>query len=105
MHINDQTWLYILNRSRDGACMMDDLSEICQLVLTDPSCDIPDFTTPPWDEAVLVIPHHGVRNMWNAATIEKYSMKTHNIIYICEAEDGRGRNREQLMGKETMCCR
>ena len=102
MRITDSAWLGILQRSRDGTCTIDDLSEIRRLVLTNPRCDIPDFSKPPWSDAVLVTPRHGVRLLWNVAAVEKHSQRSGNMIYVSNAEDGRGRERQPLTLKERI---
>jgi len=39
------------------------ISEIGKLVLTNPLCDISDFSSPPWDETILVTPCDGVQTL------------------------------------------
>ena len=56
-------------------------------MLTDPKCDIPDFSKSPWDQAILVTPRHAVRNLWNDHAIEKHCVKTGNQQYLVPAED------------------
>ena len=85
--IRDEIWTNILNRLRIGTCNENDLDEIRKLVLTNPECDIPDFSKAPWDQAILVTPRHSVRNLWNEHAIAKHCIKTGNQRYIVPAED------------------
>jgi len=85
--IKDKTWADILSRLRVGECNANDIEEIEKLVLTNPACDVPDFTCAPWDEAILVTPRHSVRNLWNEHALAKHCMKTGNQHYIVPAED------------------
>ena len=85
--IKDETWTNILSRLRVGECNESDLNEIRKLVLTNPDCDVPDFSKAPWDQAILVTPHHSVRKLWNEHAIAKHCIKTGNQRYIVPAED------------------
>ena len=85
--IKDETWTNILSRLRVGECNESDLNEIQKLVLTNPGCDVPDFSKAPWDQAILVTPRHSVRNLWNEHAIAKHCIKTGNQRYIVPAED------------------
>ena len=85
--IKDKTWVDILSRLRVGECNAKDIEEIEKLVLTNPACDVPDFTSAPWDEAILVTPRHSVRNLWNEHALAKHCMKTGSQRYVVPAED------------------
>jgi hypothetical protein len=85
--IKDKTWSDIMGRVRVGECNANDLREIEKLVLTNPECDIPDFSKAPWDQAILITPRHSVRNLWNEHALAKHCMKTGNQRYIVPAED------------------
>ena len=85
--IKDETWTNILSRLRVGECNESDLDEIRKLVLTNPDCDIPDFSKAPWDQAILVTPRHSIRNLWNEHAIAKHCIKTGIQRYIVPAED------------------
>jgi len=85
--IRDDVWANILSRLRVGECDQNDLEEIRKLVLTNPECDVPDFSKAPWDEAILVTPRHSVRNLWNEEAIAKHCAKTGNQQYLVPAED------------------
>jgi len=49
IRVTDETWASILRRLRVGECSARDLEEIQKLVLTNPECDVPDFSKAPWD--------------------------------------------------------
>ncbi|OJA12140.1 hypothetical protein AZE42_05139 [Rhizopogon vesiculosus] len=46
-----------------------------------------DFTTPPWDKAVLVTPRHSVRQHWNAAIAQATYRRRESQLLICTAYD------------------
>jgi hypothetical protein len=85
--IKDKIWADILSRLRVGECNANDIEEIEKLVLTNTACDVPDFTSAPWDEAILVTPRHSVKNLWNEHALARHCMKTGNQRYIVPAED------------------
>jgi len=94
MRMTDETWIGILQRAREGDCSELDIQEIRKLILTNPNCDVPDFDNPPWNNAVLVTPRNSVRAAWNRAALRKHCAKTGNILYIVDAEDTVGDNRQ-----------
>lgn len=69
MRINDNIWHDVLNRARYGECTADDLHVIRELVLTNPTCSVPNFTAPPWNDAILVTPRNSVRVEWNGVAV------------------------------------
>ncbi len=79
MRIHDPLWENILQRSCTGDCSKDDIIEIKKLVLGQPECTIPDFSRPPWNEAILITPHNSVRTSWNDAMLTSYCQKTGRI--------------------------
>jgi len=87
MRIKDKTWHDVLCRARYGECSITDLNVIRELVLTSPSCDVPNFTTPPWNDAVLVTPRNSVRMDWNKAAIRKHCKQSGEVLYVSPAED------------------
>ena len=93
MRITDNVWRQILECSRVGDCTKDDLQEIRKLVLTNNTCDIPDFNQIPWDDVILVTPCNLMRWKWNAAALQQYCRKSRNVLYICQAEDVVGKER------------
>jgi len=59
-------------------------------VLTNETCIVPDFSCAPWSDAILITPCNSVQTHWNARAIEKHSMLSGEIMYICPAEDSTG---------------
>ena len=87
MRITDDVWTGILSRLRVGECTESDMEEIQKLVLTDPKCDVPDFTTAPWSDATLITPRNATKDLWNAAALERHCRTSGNRKYIVSAED------------------
>jgi hypothetical protein len=92
--ITDKVWMDILQRSRVGECTSNDLKEIRKLIITDPECKLPDFNSTPWKTAVLITPRNCVRNAWNRLALRRHCKETGNVLYICDAEDTIGHNRQ-----------
>ncbi|KAF8268659.1 hypothetical protein EI94DRAFT_1700073 [Lactarius quietus] len=86
-----------LEEQMTGNCTRDDIAEIRRLVLCNPDCDIPDFTLPPWDNAVLVTPRNGSRTFWNEHMLEWHCRKTGEVRYILYAHD---RSNEQVLSQQ-----
>lgn len=96
MRVHDQGWIDILNRLRVGECTEDDIKEVNKLVLTNPECDVPDFSMSPWDDCILITPRNAVREAWNKAALRRHCSKTGNILYIAPAKDTHGRAEGKL---------
>jgi hypothetical protein len=90
MRVIDQGWLEILQRTRQGLCTKDDIAEIRRLVLTEPSCNIPDFSSYPWKDAVLITPRNSVRSRWNKLSVIKHCTYSHNVLYVVPPEESVG---------------
>lgn len=97
MRIQDQHWQDILQRSRTGDCTGEDIAEIRKLILTNPLCDVPNFSESPWNDAVLVTPRNGVRTFWNEQMLETHCRKTGEVHYIFYARD---RYKEQPLSRQ-----
>jgi len=91
--IDDELWVQILSRSREGACTEADIHEIRKLILTNPQCDVPDFGREPWNKAVLVTPRNCVRAAWNRAAVRRHCKETGELLYIFDTEDTVGNER------------
>ncbi|KAG0693313.1 hypothetical protein DFH29DRAFT_816409, partial [Suillus ampliporus] len=87
IHIMDPIWHAILQWARTGACTNHDLAEIHRLVLTNDECAKPDFSLPPWNDAILITPRNSVQSCWNTRAMEKHSLYSGEMLYICPAED------------------
>jgi len=94
--IKDLTWSDLLSRLRVRECNRANLDEIQKLVLSNPECDVPDFSKPPWDQAILVTPRQSVRQLWNEHAIAKHCARTGNQLYIVSAEDTSREGAEHL---------
>lgn len=64
--------------------------------LTNPLCVVPDFSVPPWNDAVLVTPRHGVRHARNRAMVTKKVYETKKTILITHAEEYMGCRKSNL---------
>lgn len=96
MRVRDKTWTDILSRIRIGQCSETDMHEIRKLVLGTEECDVPDFDSEPWNEAILVTPRHTVRETWNDYSVKKHCTKTGHRLYISPAEDFERDTSEEL---------
>lgn len=96
VRVRDKVWMDILTRLRVGECTDEDIAEIKKLVLTNPKCDVPDFKTAPWKDAILVTSRHSVREKWNTESLKKHCQETGQIRYIVHAEDTLKPNDEQV---------
>ncbi|KAJ3565753.1 hypothetical protein NP233_g7437 [Leucocoprinus birnbaumii] len=85
--VTDERWMNLLRNLREGACTSDDIALLESLQLTNPHVDIPDFTTSPWNEAILVTSRRVVKDMWNQAALQRHSMLTGNAIFVSPSED------------------
>jgi hypothetical protein len=91
--IDDELWVDILSRSREGTCMEADIHKIRKLILTDSQCNIPDFGCEPWNKAVLVTPRNCVKATWNRVSVCRHCNETGKLLYIFDAEDTVGNER------------
>ena len=87
MRFSDDVWTGILSRLRVGECTEDDIREVQKLVLTNPACEIPDFTKAPWCDATLITPRNATKDLWNNAALERHCRMSGNRRYIISAED------------------
>ncbi|KAG2757211.1 hypothetical protein P692DRAFT_20649338, partial [Suillus brevipes Sb2] len=85
--VTDHAWNDILLHARDGECTAQDLQMIRSLVITDKTCNVPDFNVPPWNNAVLITPRNSVRTRWNTLSVIKHCKYSRNLLYIAPAED------------------
>ncbi|KAF9524529.1 hypothetical protein CPB83DRAFT_861071 [Crepidotus variabilis] len=85
--VTDQGWTSLLSRLRVGECTQADLKEIDKLVLSHPETTPVDFTTAPWNDAVLITSRNAVRDKWNESALFRHCKETGNQRYIVPAED------------------
>jgi hypothetical protein len=55
--------------------------------LSHPSCPATDFTSPPWNEAVLITPWHGVRRKWNESALRKHCSNAKRMLFVSHAHE------------------
>lgn len=87
VRVTDSVWKGILDNVRIGECSEHDVHEIRKLVLGNEECEVPDFNTKPWSDAILVTPRHGVREAWNEQSVRKHCERSGNRMYTVCAED------------------
>lgn len=87
MRITDEVWTGILGRLRVGECTEKDMQEVEKLVLSNPTCDTPDFSADPWCEATLITPRNATKDLWNTYALERHCRTSGNRKYIISAED------------------
>ncbi|KAI6116431.1 hypothetical protein F5141DRAFT_1001393 [Pisolithus sp. B1] len=87
MCMQDPEWLEFLRHLRQGQVKEDDIVMLRSLVLTDPTCIIPDFSCEPWLDVSLVTPRHAVRQLWNKSALKKHAQLTKCAIVQFKAED------------------
>ncbi|KAJ7163863.1 hypothetical protein C8R43DRAFT_824354, partial [Mycena crocata] len=80
-------WAELLQRLRTGDCTDADIRELSSLLLTDPTCQVPDWSQAGWDEPTLVTPRHGARIAWNLQALMKHCARSGHRMYVCPAED------------------
>ena len=87
VQVTDPEWLDLLQHARHGDCTEKHITMLRSLVLTHADCPPTDFTSPPWSEALLVMPRHAVRMKWNSMSA-KARTQLHGISLInCRAFD------------------
>jgi hypothetical protein len=72
MRVTDDLWMGLLSRLRVSECSEEDIDHMHKLVLTNPECEIPDFTRAPWCNATLITPRNAAEDVWNAAALERH---------------------------------
>jgi hypothetical protein len=87
MRVTDALWAGILSRLSVSNCSEDDINEVKKLVLTNPECDVPDFTKAPWSDATLITPRNAAKDLWNSAALDRHCRMSGNRKYIISAED------------------
>lgn len=97
VRVRDPKWMQILKRLRTGNCTNENISEVQKLVLTNKNCDVPDFSTELWSEAILITSRHAVREQWNEAALAKYCRSTGNRRYIVHADDRISKSEEEVL--------
>jgi hypothetical protein len=87
VRVTDPVWLDFLRHLRHGCVEEHHMEMLRKLVITNKLCPPTDFSRPPWKEAKLVTPRHGVRTRWNACAVNKHCRDCNHRLLICRAED------------------
>jgi PIF1-like helicase len=87
MRMTDGVWTGLLSRLRVGECTQEDIREVRKLVLTDPSCEVPNFNVAPWCDATLITPRNATKDLWNTAALERHCRRSGNRRYVVASED------------------
>jgi hypothetical protein len=83
----DPVWTDLLRHVRYGTCREEHLQILRDLIVTSPKCPRTDYNAPPWNDAVLITPRHGVRLQWNRAALRHFCSSTGRQLFQCPAED------------------
>ncbi len=87
VRVTDPVWREILGRVRHGACTREQLRFLHSMVLSHPDCPKTDLASPPWCDAVLITPRHGVRIRWNTMALEQHAFRSGQRVFVSVAED------------------
>ncbi|KAI6025676.1 hypothetical protein F5J12DRAFT_964435, partial [Pisolithus orientalis] len=87
MRIINKHWMEVLQCARTGECTGDDLATIHDLILDNSRGNVLDFSSPPWENAVLITPCNNIQGQWNELSMSKQQYKTGTLTYIAPAED------------------
>jgi PIF1-like helicase len=85
--IEDVGWKELLERLRQGDIRDEDIALLRSRVISQRNGPTINFNSPPWNDASLVTPRHGVRNVWNEAASRKWCQLSGERLYICDADD------------------
>ena len=87
MRCTDPEWLDFLQHLQYGRVQERHINMLRGLVLRNPDTPLTDFTSTPWQDAVLVTPRHKVRIRWNELAVRKHCQMTGHQLFICYSED------------------
>ena len=87
VRVTDPDWLDLLQHVRHGSCRAHHVKLLRSLIITNTSCPPTDFSTPPWNESVLITPRHAVRKHWNAIMAQTTCRRNGTQLFICAAYD------------------
>lgn len=76
-----------LEQIEGGGVYRGDIREVQKLVLSNPACEVPDFTKAPWCDATLITPQNATKDLWNSAALERHCRTSGNRKYIICSED------------------
>lgn len=87
MRVTDPVWQDFLQHLQVGQVQEKHIAMLRTLVLTNQNCVETNFSDPPWNNASLVTPQHGVRRIWNDTALHKHAKETQSMVFECQAED------------------
>jgi hypothetical protein len=100
--VTDDVWRSFLKRLRIGQVSMKDIDMLKSLTLTNPACQLPDFTKHPWNTTTLITSRHEVRRQWNARAIQLHAHSERAQVYLCNPEDRVGKSKRLLTLSERL---
>ena len=80
-------WVDFLRHLHIGQVECHHLSMLQGLVVDAAKCPETDFLSSPWNEAVLVMPRHGVWNHWNESAVWKHCRENQSMLIRNVATD------------------
>ena len=83
--IKDKTWHEFLQALRFGHIREDHLEMLRSLLIQRNPQD--DYSSAPWNDAILITPRHGVRTQWNDASLRRHCSSKKRQLFICPAQD------------------
>ncbi|KAJ3870716.1 hypothetical protein F5051DRAFT_312463, partial [Lentinula edodes] len=87
MRVCNEQWQELLDRLRTGSCTREDIEVLHGLHLDILDNPEPDFQSPDWSNAVLIIPCDSARKRWNASAVRRHCAVKKTHLYSCPAED------------------
>jgi len=87
IRVMDADWLDLLQHVRYSDCSECHLSMLRKLILTHKDCPATDFSSPPWNKALLVTPRHVVRMKWNSMSAKARAIAAGVSLVNCPASD------------------
>ena len=83
--IEDTTWHQFLQALRLGHIQERHLEMLRLLLIQRNPQD--DYSSAPWDDAVLITPRHGVQTQWNEASLRCHCHLKKCQLFICPVQD------------------
>jgi hypothetical protein len=87
IRVTDPVWRNFLTNLRKGHVQSNDLSMLCDLIISVKSAKHDKYDRDPWSNAALVTPRHAVRTIWNAAASRNWCRRNKHQLFVCTAED------------------
>lgn len=87
VQVTDLDWLDLLQHVRHGDCTETHISMLWKLTLTHNKCPPTDFTSLPWNKALLVTPRHAMQMKWNSMSAKACTLTLGGSLIHCPAFD------------------